>query len=67
MAFVKKEKAAAIKNLPQLQAQEITEEPVPPSSLQFAEIAYYKAESRGFAPGYELSDWLEAELELSLT
>ncbi|OAI01308.1 hypothetical protein A1353_18390 [Methylomonas methanica] len=66
MAFVKKEKAAAIKNLPQQQVQEITEEPVPPSSL-ISELAYYKAESRGFAPGYELSDWLEAELELSLT
>ena len=28
-----------------------------------AEIAYYKAESRGFEPGYELDDWLEAERE----
>ncbi|WP_347986471.1 DUF2934 domain-containing protein [Methylomonas sp. AM2-LC] len=26
-----------------------------------AEMAYYKAESRGFTPGYELEDWLEAE------
>ncbi len=23
--------------------------------------AYYRAEQRGFAPGYELEDWLEAE------
>jgi hypothetical protein len=29
--------------------------------LEVAERAYYKAESRGFAPGYELEDWLEAE------
>jgi Protein of unknown function (DUF2934) len=28
-----------------------------------AEIAYYKAENRGFEPGYELDDWLEAEQE----
>jgi hypothetical protein len=28
-----------------------------------AEIAYYKSESRGFEPGYELHDWLEAERE----
>ena len=25
--------------------------------------AYYKAEARGFAPGKELDDWLEAEEE----
>ncbi|MGA7980170.1 MAG: DUF2934 domain-containing protein [Chromatiaceae bacterium] len=28
------------------------------------EAAYFKAEQRGFAPGYELDDWLEAEAEL---
>ena len=28
-----------------------------------AERAYYKAEQRGFQPGYELVDWLEAERE----
>ncbi len=33
---------------------------------EIAEIAYYKAESRGFAPGYELNDWLEAEQEFNL-
>jgi len=26
--------------------------------------AYYKAEQRGFEPGHELEDWLEAEREL---
>lgn len=34
---------------------------------KIAEIAYFKAEGRGFAPGYELSDWLEAEQELNLS
>lgn len=29
-----------------------------------AAAAYYKAESRGFEPGYELDDWLNAEIEL---
>lgn len=29
-----------------------------------AEVAYFKAERRGFAPGYEVADWLEAEREL---
>lgn len=30
-----------------------------------AEAAYYRAERRGFAPGHELDDWLEAEAELA--
>lgn len=29
-----------------------------------AESAYYRAERRGFAPGHELDDWLQAEAEL---
>ncbi len=32
---------------------------------KIAELAYYKAESRGFDPGRELDDWLEAEQELT--
>lgn len=28
-----------------------------------AELAYLKAENRGFEPGHELEDWLEAEQE----
>ena len=30
---------------------------------RIAESAYYKAEARGFLPGYELDDWLAAEAE----
>lgn len=30
---------------------------------QIALIAYYKSERRGFAPGFEMEDWLEAERE----
>ena len=29
-----------------------------------AEAAYYKAEQRGFIPGHEENDWVEAEREL---
>lgn len=29
-----------------------------------AECAYYKAESRGFEPGFELEDWFFAESEV---
>jgi hypothetical protein len=28
------------------------------------ETAYYKAEARGFSPGYEEQDWLEAEADI---
>jgi hypothetical protein len=28
---------------------------------RIAEAAYLRAEKRGFAPGYALEDWLEAE------
>jgi hypothetical protein len=36
---------------------------VSPEQLRalIAEEAYYRAQRRGFAPGYELKDWLEAE------
>jgi hypothetical protein len=33
-------------------------------SALIAECAYYKAERRGFQPGYELDDWLAAEREV---
>jgi hypothetical protein len=29
-----------------------------------AEAAYYRAKERGFAPGYEVQDWVEAEAEV---
>lgn len=31
------------------------------------EAAYYCAERRGFQPGHELDDWLQAEAEISRT
>lgn len=30
-----------------------------------SELAYYKAEARGFEPGHELEDWLAAEVEVA--
>lgn len=36
----------------------------PDITARVAECAYYKAERRGFAPGFELHDWLEAEREM---
>lgn len=31
---------------------------------RIADAAYYRAMNRGFEPGYELDDWLEAERQL---
>ena len=39
---------------------------LPDRDARVAELAYYKAEIRGFEPGYELVDWFEAERELML-
>lgn len=45
------------------------EKPSPPMSNEelqrlVAEAAYFRAQRRGFAPGYELQDWVEAEAEV---
>ncbi len=36
---------------------------LPDCYTKIAEIAFYKAERRGFEPGHELDDWIEAEQE----
>lgn len=47
---------------------ETTSDPIvlPDRDAKIAEIAYYKAENRGFEPGHELDDWIEAEQEFKL-
>lgn len=37
----------------------------PDTWQQIALRAYSKAEARGFSPGHELDDWLQAERELA--
>ena len=39
---------------------------LPDREARIAELAYYKAESRGFEPGHELEDRFEAEQEYLL-
>ncbi len=34
---------------------------LPDCYTKIAELAFYKAEIRGFEPGHELDDWIEAE------
>jgi hypothetical protein len=44
--------------------------PSPPATgpkeryIRIAEVAYLRAERRGFLSGYEMQDWLEAEAEV---
>ncbi len=35
-----------------------------PREQMIAEAAYYRAEQRAFAPGNEMSDWLQAEADV---
>jgi hypothetical protein len=39
---------------------------VSPEELRklISEAAYFRAKQRGFTPGYELEDWIEAEAEV---
>lgn len=37
---------------------------LPDCYTRIAEIAFYKAEIRGFEPGHELNDWFEEECKL---
>jgi len=36
----------------------------PDLHARIAELAYFKAQQRGFEPGRDLEDWLEAETEV---
>jgi len=35
-----------------------------PREQMIAEAAYFRAEERGFVPGHEMSDWLQAEADV---
>ena len=52
---------------PRLQEIEPANSTQTPSEAQLqswiAEAAYYRAERRGFQPGFEIDDWLAAEAE----
>jgi len=37
------------------------------SQQRIAELAYFKAEKRGFEAGHEAEDWLEAESEVLMS
>jgi hypothetical protein len=54
---------------PQQPAQQQSQSPQPETSGEeirerIREAAYYRAQQRGFSPGYEVEDWLAAEAEI---
>ena len=59
----RKTRARAIPAPPAEAAQALAHRPDAQRTM-IAELAYYRAERRGFAPGGELQDWLEAEAEV---
>lgn len=67
MALLKEAKKSSSSLIPVIGIENSPEsftEP-PDSYSRVAECAYYKAKARGFEPGHEVEDWLEAETELS--
>lgn len=50
--------------LPEREIEVGPPEPSPELRGRIAEAAYYRAQRRGFAPGREMEDWLEAEREV---
>ena len=52
----------------EMASQVATERSVDPEvkRLMIAEAAYYCAEQRGFEPGHDLEDWLDAEARIDL-
>lgn len=66
---VKPKKAAAPKSAAGTRTKSaVVGKPSAPSSDErqrwIATAAYHRAERRGFAPGYEMQDWLDAEAEI---
>jgi Protein of unknown function (DUF2934) len=58
----RKERAAPARRMPKAVSH-----PTPtPEEVRklISEAAYYRAKQRGFAPGHELEDWVQAESEV---
>lgn len=55
IAILKRNKERSIRNDPSILAE------LPNCHEEIAEIAYFRAESRGFEPGHDLEDWFTAE------
>lgn len=59
--LAKVQEQAQVRQQPEIQPQPSSEETL---RAMISEAAYYRAEKRGFAPGMEADDWLQAETEI---
>lgn len=59
--LAKVQEQAQVRQQPEMQPQSPSEETL---RAMISEAAYYRAEKRGFAPGMEADDWLQAETEI---
>jgi hypothetical protein len=58
-------RATPQREMPKREAEPASEVPSPEDLRRRIEMqAYFKAKARGFEPGYELEDWLQAEREV---
>jgi hypothetical protein len=57
--------AGKIKEIPPVLPEKVAVS-LPDRNAEIAQIAYFKAEKRGFAPGHAMDDWLEAEQEFDM-
>ena len=57
---------APAKSAPKAARRPVEDKPLSNEDLYnlIAETAYFKAKARGFAPGGEVQDWIEAEAEV---
>ena len=53
-----------LKQQPQSQQQQQPDTSGEEIRERVREAAYYRAQQRGFSPGYEIEDWLAAEAEI---
>ncbi len=56
-----------IESLAQMEKKQLSTTPEEELRQRIAKAAYYKAEKRGFTPGQEQDDWVEAEKEIQNT
>jgi len=57
----KRAKSTAASETLHLKAKQLVATPIDDVAAAIAAAAYYRAEQRGFEPGHELEDWLQAE------
>lgn len=60
----RKERAAPAKRTPNAVSHSNPQPSAEEVRKLVSEAAYYRAKQRGFAPGHELEDWVQAEAEV---